>query len=117
METYPSGKQYLAFPETKQCRDDLNAFARRRAGVRSWQMVTRFFLLLIKLALPKTKTKNTMEIGNSIIKFQFPQDANCWARFSYILSAQTRRKSEFYLTALSKMGGVSASALKLNGRV
>ena len=31
-KTYPSGKQYMAFPETKDGRGDLDTFARRRAA-------------------------------------------------------------------------------------
>ena len=32
-KTYPSDREYFAFPETKEGRKDLRAFARRRDGV------------------------------------------------------------------------------------
>ena len=46
--TYLEDKQYLAYPETKECRNDSDAFMRRRDGVGSWEMAERSVLLLIK---------------------------------------------------------------------
>ena len=43
-EIYPADMQYLAFRATKGGRWDLDTFARRRAGVGSWEMVNRFAL-------------------------------------------------------------------------
>ena len=43
-KTYPSGKQYSSFPETKEGLVDLDAFNRRRDGADSWQIAKRFVI-------------------------------------------------------------------------
>ena len=51
MKTYPADNQYLAFPETKECREGLGAFARRMGGVDSWEMGKRFVLFPTKTCI------------------------------------------------------------------
>ena len=63
-KTYPSGKRYLDFPETKGCQWDLNTFTRQMAGMGSWEMAKRFGLLLIKTFVTKDKTQNEKGFRN-----------------------------------------------------
>ena len=52
-KTYPSGRKYLAFRETKEGRLDSNTFVLSRAVANSWEMPKRFSLLLIKIRIRK----------------------------------------------------------------
>ena len=49
--TYPSGKQYLPTPETKEGRKGAIAFIWCREGVGSWGILKRFGILLIKIRI------------------------------------------------------------------
>ena len=49
--TYTAAQRYLALPETKEVRADMNTYSRRRDGVDIWQMVKRFVILLIKTCI------------------------------------------------------------------
>ena len=51
MPTYPAGKQYLAFPETKKVGGDTDTFMRRRDGSGSWEMEKMSVLLLIETVI------------------------------------------------------------------
>ena len=62
---YPSGKQYVAFPETKEGQKDLDKFARRMDGVGSWKMAKNSALLLIKTSVIKDQKLRIK--GNSAI--------------------------------------------------
>ena len=69
--TYPYGEQYMAFPGTKEGRNDLDTSALRRAGAGSWQMVNFPALLLIKTCVGedrKLRIKRNSSISDVTFK-------------------------------------------------
>ena len=62
----PPGIQYLAFPGTKEDRAAPNTFERRRSWAGSWEMATRFALLLINICIIQennAKSKGILKFG------------------------------------------------------
>ena len=64
-KTYPSGKQYLALPETKEGRVYSIKFTRPRAGSRSWEIPAGLRLLLIKIRIMEIRNKKKRDFGIS----------------------------------------------------
>ena len=71
MDTYPSDRRYLSFPETKDGCGDSDTFIRRIADLGSWQMLKRFVLFLIKIRIMGSKTQVKRNSPILIIKVQF----------------------------------------------
>ena len=46
-QIYPADNQYLAYAETISGRNDLNTFARKRAGVGSWEALEKVAIFVI----------------------------------------------------------------------
>ena len=68
-ETYPSDKQYLATRETKEGREYLNTFARRRAGAGS--LGNSWLVSLFVIRIKKGRRRKLKEIRYFSIKGQF----------------------------------------------
>ena len=66
-KNYSSTEQYLDFPDNSQRCQDFDAFARRRAGAGSWQMIERVAIFLINFPL----TGQTHKKLNSEVPMKF----------------------------------------------
>ena len=82
-KAYPSGKQYLAFPESKEGREYLNTFTRRRDGLRSWQMAEVFAILLIKISIMGDRSANTKKEFKIADKSSILRDAEVYFKIRY----------------------------------
>ena len=71
METYPARKQYLAFPETKGCREYSQTFTRRIDGAEIRQMLEGFGISLIPMRIMGDQKRRMKRITTFWIKIQF----------------------------------------------
>ena len=88
-QTYPSVKQYMVFPETKEGQEDLNTFTRRMDGLGSWEMVKISVLLLIEPCIRKgrkLRIKRNSAIPTVTFKSCFKNYPNLGARKARVIS-------------------------------